>query len=92
MVVVCLTGVRKFFQVAGLSSAGGLLDTVSPSSTWAAAELLDPHSTVRQLSDQISLAKAFAVIAKDAGELSLAWELSEAIRAAQAVLANVAVR
>ncbi|KAL4201943.1 hypothetical protein AMTRI_Chr02g218470 [Amborella trichopoda] len=50
-------------------------------------EMVDPYSLTRQLGDQISLAKAFVVIAKESNNLQLAWELS-----AQILLSNAATR
>ncbi|XVF01915.1 hypothetical protein REPUB_Repub04eG0130800 [Reevesia pubescens] len=55
-------------------------------------EMLSPNSVTRQLSDQISLAKAFVVIAKESNNLQFAWELSAQIRNSQALLSNAATR
>lgn len=55
-------------------------------------EMLNPNSVTRQLSDQISLAKAFVVIAKESNNLQFAWELSAQIRNLQALLSNAATR
>lgn len=55
-------------------------------------EMLSPDSVVRQLNDQISLAKAFVVIAKDSNNLQYAWELSAQIRNSQILLSNAALR
>lgn len=55
-------------------------------------EMLSPDSVTRQLNDQISLAKAFLVIAKESGNLQFAWELSAQIRNSQILLSNAALR
>ncbi|KAJ8763827.1 hypothetical protein K2173_003609 [Erythroxylum novogranatense] len=55
-------------------------------------EMLSPNSITRQLSDQISLAKAFVVIAKESNNLQFAWELSAQIRNSQLLLSNTATR
>ncbi|XP_031393093.1 probable galacturonosyltransferase 10 [Punica granatum] len=55
-------------------------------------EMLSVNSVTRQLSDQISLAKAFVVIAKESNNLQFAWELSAQIRNSQALLSNAATR
>ncbi|KVH95876.1 probable galacturonosyltransferase 10 [Cynara cardunculus var. scolymus] len=56
------------------------------------AEMLNPDSIARQLNDQISLAKAFVVIAKESNNLQFAWELSAQIRNSQILLSNAALR
>lgn len=55
-------------------------------------EMLSPHSITRQIGDQISLAKAFVVIAKESNNLQFAWELSAQIRNSQILLSNAATR
>ncbi|KAI3457231.1 hypothetical protein Pfo_013894 [Paulownia fortunei] len=55
-------------------------------------EMLSPDSVTRQLNDQISLAKAFVVIAKESNNLQFAWELSAQIRNSQILLSNAALR
>ncbi|KAF6167636.1 hypothetical protein GIB67_031219 [Kingdonia uniflora] len=55
-------------------------------------EMLRLHSIARQLGDQISLAKAFVVIAKESNNLQFAWELSAQIRNLQVLLSNAATR
>lgn len=55
-------------------------------------EMLSSNSVTRQLSDQISLAKAFVVIAKESNNLQFAWELSAQIRNSQILLSNAATR
>ncbi|KAI6697402.1 hypothetical protein NL676_017521 [Syzygium grande] len=55
-------------------------------------EMLSPNSVTRQISDQISLAKAFVVIAKESNNLQFAWELSAQIRNSQFLLSNAATR
>ncbi|CAI9089512.1 OLC1v1024099C1 [Oldenlandia corymbosa var. corymbosa] len=55
-------------------------------------EMLSADSVARQLNDQISLAKAFVVIAKESNNLQFAWELSAQIRNSQVLLSNAALR
>ncbi|KAM7495494.1 hypothetical protein LguiB_030103 [Lonicera macranthoides] len=55
-------------------------------------EMLSLRSIARQLNDQISLAKAFVVIAKESNNLQFAWELSAQIRNSQLLLSDSATR
>ncbi|KAI9086827.1 hypothetical protein K1719_031421 [Acacia pycnantha] len=55
-------------------------------------EMLNPNSVTRQLNDQISLAKAFVVIAKESNNLQFAWELSAQIRNSKILLSKAATR
>ncbi|XP_039069566.1 probable galacturonosyltransferase 10 [Hibiscus syriacus] len=55
-------------------------------------EMLSPNSVTRQLTDQISIAKALVVIAKESNNLQYAWELSAQIRNSQTLLSNAATR
>lgn len=55
-------------------------------------EMLSPGSLTRQLGDQMTLAKAYVVIAKENNNLELAWELSAQIRACQQLLSKSAAR
>ncbi|XAR56591.1 Polygalacturonate 4-alpha-galacturonosyltransferase [Bertholletia excelsa] len=55
-------------------------------------EMLSPVSTTRQLNEQIALAKALVVIAKESNNLQFAWELSAQIRNSQLILSNAATR
>lgn len=55
-------------------------------------ELLSTTSFARQLSDQMTLAKAYVIIAKEHSNLRLAWELSSQIRNCQRLLSQAAVR
>ncbi|KAG9145472.1 hypothetical protein Leryth_019833 [Lithospermum erythrorhizon] len=55
-------------------------------------EMLKPNSVARQIIDQISLAKAFVVIAKESNNLQFAWELSAQIRNSQVILSDAASR
>ncbi|XP_044465048.1 probable galacturonosyltransferase 10 [Mangifera indica] len=55
-------------------------------------EMLNANSVTRQLTDQISLAKAIVVIAKESNNLQFAWELSAQIRNSQSLLSNAATR
>ena len=52
-------------------------------------EELSLDSLARQLSDQMTLCKSYAVIAKENNNLQLAWHLSAQIRAAQQLLSLV---
>ncbi|XP_073128445.1 hexosyltransferase GAUT11-like isoform X2 [Henckelia pumila] len=49
-------------------------------------------SYARQLSEQMTLAKAYVIIFKEHNNLSLAWELSSKIRSGQTVLSEAAKR
>lgn len=49
-------------------------------------EVLSLDSLPRQLGDQMTLCKSYAVIAKENNNLPLAWHLSAQIRAAQELL------
>ncbi|KAJ7521279.1 hypothetical protein O6H91_19G045400 [Diphasiastrum complanatum] len=53
---------------------------------------LTVHSFERQLGDQMAMAKAYVVIAKENNNLQLAWELSAQIRACQLLLSQAATR
>ncbi|KAG8066404.1 hypothetical protein GUJ93_ZPchr0004g39103 [Zizania palustris] len=53
-------------------------------------EMLNAHSFSSQLMDQISLAKTYVVVAKEANNLQFAAELSSQIRWAQSILAHAA--
>ncbi|KAI3780759.1 hypothetical protein L2E82_10749 [Cichorium intybus] len=55
-------------------------------------EMLNPDSVTRQLTDQISLAKSYIVIAKETNNHQFAWELSAQIRNSQILLSNSALR
>lgn len=55
-------------------------------------ELLSTTSFARQLADQMALAKAYVIIAKEKSNLQLAWELSTQIRNCQRLLSQAAVR
>ncbi|KAK4352594.1 hypothetical protein RND71_028112 [Anisodus tanguticus] len=55
-------------------------------------EMLRPESVARQINDQISLAKAILVIAKESNNLQFAWELSAQIHNSQMLLSNAASR
>ncbi|XP_015953553.1 probable galacturonosyltransferase 10 [Arachis duranensis] len=55
-------------------------------------EMLSPDSVARQLNDQISLAKAFVVIAKESNNLQLALSLTSQIQNLQILLSNAATR
>jgi hypothetical protein len=51
--------------------------------------VLSPNSLSRQLGDQMTLCKSYAVIAKENSNLQLAWHLSAQIRASQQLLSLV---
>ncbi|CAL9048128.1 unnamed protein product, partial [Musa banksii] len=55
-------------------------------------ELLNTTSFARQLADQMTLAKAYVIIAKEHNNLRLAWELSSQVRNGQRLLSRAAVR
>ncbi|XP_068669571.1 hexosyltransferase GAUT11-like [Aristolochia californica] len=55
-------------------------------------EIMSATSFARQLSEQITLAKAYVVIAKEHNNLRLAWELSKQIRSSQLLLSKAAMR
>lgn len=61
---------------------------VSPGS--AESYILSPENLVRQLADQMTLAKAYVVMAKENGNFILAWELSAQIRLGQQLLSQTA--
>nr|XP_051216530.1 hexosyltransferase GAUT11-like [Lolium perenne] len=54
-------------------------------------ELLSSTSFARKLADQMTLAKAYVILAKEHGNLQLAWELSSQIRNRQRLLSEGAV-
>lgn len=54
--------------------------------------VLSPNSLSRQLADQMTLCKSYAVIAKENSNLDLAWHLSAQIRASQQLLSLAATR
>lgn len=54
-------------------------------------ELLSSTSFARQLADQMTLAKAYVILAKEHGNLQLAWELSSQIRNCQRLLSEGAL-
>lgn len=55
-------------------------------------EILSATSLARQLAEQISLAKAYVIIAKEHNNLQLAWEFSSKIRSCQLLLSKAAMR
>lgn len=55
-------------------------------------ELLSATSFSRQLAEQITLAKAYVIIAKEHNNLHLAWQLSNKIRSSQLLLSKSALR
>lgn len=55
-------------------------------------QLVSSRSVARQLADQVTLAKAYVVIAKEHNNLHLAWELSSKIRSCQLLLSKAAMR
>ncbi|XP_075491882.1 hexosyltransferase GAUT11-like isoform X2 [Primulina tabacum] len=55
-------------------------------------EMSSSRSYARQLAEQMTLAKAYVIIAKEHNDLRLAWELSSKIRSCQSVLSEAAKR
>lgn len=55
-------------------------------------EILSANSYGRQLAEQMTLAKAYIIIAKEHNNLHLAWELSSKIRSCQFLLSKAAMR
>ncbi|GMH21547.1 hypothetical protein Nepgr_023389 [Nepenthes gracilis] len=55
-------------------------------------EISSPTSLARQLAEQMTLAKAYVIIAKEHSNLQLAWELSSKIRSCQLLLSKAAMR
>lgn len=55
-------------------------------------EILSATSFARQLSDQMTLAKAYLILAKEHNNLKLAWEFSTQIRNCQFLLSKAAMR
>ncbi|CAI9111700.1 OLC1v1011988C1 [Oldenlandia corymbosa var. corymbosa] len=55
-------------------------------------QLVSARSYARQLAEQMTLAKAYVVIAKEHNNLHLAWELSSKIRSCQYLLSKAAMR
>ncbi|KAJ8637349.1 hypothetical protein MRB53_011616 [Persea americana] len=55
-------------------------------------EILSATSFARQLSDQMTLAKAYLILAKEHKDLKLAWEFSSQIRNCQLLLSKAAMR
>ncbi|KAJ6293868.1 hypothetical protein OIU76_022021 [Salix suchowensis] len=54
-------------------------------------EILNAMSFSRQLAEQMTLAKAYVIIAKEHNNLHLAWELSKRIRSCQLLLSKAAM-
>ncbi|XXG63394.1 hypothetical protein AAC387_Pa05g1597 [Persea americana] len=55
-------------------------------------EILSAASFVRQMSDHVTLGKAYLVLAKDHNNLKLAWDFSSQIRKCQLLLAKASMR
>lgn len=55
-------------------------------------EIVSANSYARQLAEQMTLAKAYIVIAKEHNNLHLAWELTSKIRSCQFLLSKAAMR
>ncbi|XVF69595.1 hypothetical protein PTKIN_Ptkin11bG0093700 [Pterospermum kingtungense] len=55
-------------------------------------EILSAASYSRQLVEQMTLAKAYVIIAKEHNNLHLAWELSSKIQSCQLLLSKAAMR
>ncbi|XP_023767096.1 hexosyltransferase GAUT11 [Lactuca sativa] len=54
-------------------------------------EIARPNSYTRQLLEQMTLAKAYVVLAKEHNNLHLAWQLSSKIRTCQSLLSKAAM-
>lgn len=54
-------------------------------------EMASPNSYTRQLLEQMTLAKAYVVLAKEHNNLHLAWQLSSKIRTCQSLLSKAAM-
>ncbi|KAH9329405.1 hypothetical protein KI387_001513, partial [Taxus chinensis] len=74
------------------SQVDGLRRDILTKSTEFMAEMLNADSFSRQLGDQMTLAKAYIVIAKESNNLQLAWELSNQIRSCQLLLSEASIR
>ncbi|XP_068308583.1 hexosyltransferase GAUT11-like [Pyrus communis] len=68
------------------------LEQVAHESLNFTEEILSARSFSRQLAEQMTLAKAYVIIAKEHNNLHLAWELSSKIRSCQLVLSTAAMR
>ncbi|XP_020420043.1 probable galacturonosyltransferase 11 isoform X2 [Prunus persica] len=68
------------------------LDQVAHESLNFTEEILSARSFSRQLAEQMTLAKAYVIIAKEHNNLHLAWELSSKIRNCQLLLSKAAMR
>ncbi len=85
--------VKRFatLSLRGLLISNGL--PVQPDKTQRGGDtdegVLSPNSLSRQLGDQMTLCKSYAVIAKENSNLQLAWHLSAQIRASQQLLSLV---
>ncbi|KAL2482294.1 putative galacturonosyltransferase 11 [Forsythia ovata] len=55
-------------------------------------EILSVRSYARQLAEQMTLAKAYVIIAKEHNNFHLAWELSSKIRSCQSLLSKAAMK
>ncbi|CAH9088126.1 unnamed protein product [Cuscuta europaea] len=55
-------------------------------------EILSARSYARQLIEQMTLAKAYVIIAKENNNLHLAWQLSSKVRSCQSLLSKAATR
>lgn len=55
-------------------------------------DIQSANSYARQLSEQMTLAKAYVIIAKEHNNLHLAWELTSKIRSCQFLLSKAAMR
>ncbi|TQD74402.1 hypothetical protein C1H46_040069 [Malus baccata] len=68
------------------------LEQVAHESLNFTEEILSARSFSRQLAEQMTLAKAYVIIAKEHNNLHLAWELSSKIRSCQLLLSTAAMR
>ncbi|KAF8399660.1 hypothetical protein HHK36_015530 [Tetracentron sinense] len=89
--ILVLTG--HFISSLSLSQEKNVrIEEVSHEGLNFTEEILSATSFSRQLGDQMTLAKAYVIIAKEHNNLQLAWELSSKIRSCQLLLSKAAMR
>ncbi|KAF5933778.1 hypothetical protein HYC85_029949 [Camellia sinensis] len=69
-----------------------LLEQVTHKRLNITEEISSANSYARQLTEQMTLAKAYVIIAKEHNNFRLAWELSQKIRSCQFLLSKAAMR
>lgn len=67
-------------------------EQVAPERLNMTEEITSARSYARQLAEQMTLAKAYVIIAKEHNNLHLAWELSSKIRKCQFLLSKAAMK